>query len=252
MSLLIFKIMASVFIFIISTLAGLLPMQLGHFHVGSRHITDSITNGIFLGVAIFHMLPDAQAGFNGIGLDHYPYAILLCFSGFIFLQLVKYSMLYFKQAANNTKLNGTIILVILFVHSLMEGATLGINTTIPDAFVIFIAIMVHKSCDSFALANTLKRYQMLPNHHVLIILLYALITPLGIGIASTVIAFLSKHSAILATSSLNALAAGTFLYIGALDALIQQFNVKRLQQNIMDFVALLMGMGLMGFLAIWL
>lgn len=252
MSLITFKIMAGVFIFIIAMLAGLLPMQLGHFHSGSRHLTDSITNGIFLGAAVFHMLPDAQAGFNAIGMDHYPYAILFCFSGFILLQLVKYTTLYFKQADDNSKFNGSMVLIVLCIHSIIEGATLGINTTLTDAFVIFIAIMAHKSCDSYALASTLKRYNILPDYSVLIVLAYALMTPFGIAVASTIVGLLSNRTGILVESSLNAIAAGTFIYIGALDALIQQFKVQRLKQNFIDFFALLIGMGLMGFLAIWI
>ena len=252
MSLITFKILAAILIFIVALLAGLLPMQLGHSHTGSNHITDSITNGIFLGAAVFHMLPDAQAGFHAIGLNQYPYAILMCFSGFILLQLVKYLTLYFKQNGDDSKLNGTLVLIVLCVHSIIEGTTLGINTTITNAFIIFIAIMAHKSCDSFALANTLKRYHILPDYNVPIIVLYALMTPFGIAVASVVIDMLSNRTGILVESSLNALAAGTFLYIGTLDALIQQFKVKSLQQNMLDFFVLLAGIGIMGLLAIWI
>lgn len=244
--------MAAVFIFIVAMLAGLLPMQLSHFHTGSRNITDSITNGIFLGAAIFHMLPDSQAGFNAIGLTQYPYAILLCISGFIFLQIVKYITLYFKQSSDYSKLNGTMILIVLSIHSIIEGTTLGINTTVTNAFVIFIAIMAHKSCDSFALASTLKRYIIVPKYNVLIIFAYALMTPFGIALAATVIGLLSNRTGILVEASLNALAAGTFIYIGALDALLQHFRIQKLKDNVIDFFALLIGMGLMGFLAIWL
>jgi solute carrier family 39 (zinc transporter), member 1/2/3 len=252
MSLITFKIIASIIIFTTAMLAGLLPIQVKHLHAGTRHIRDSITNGIFLGAAIFHMLPDAQAGFSGIGYRSYPYAVLLCFAGFILLQLIKYVTLYFRQSTDNSKFNGSIILVILCIHSIVEGTTLGINTTITNAFVIFIAIIAHKSCDSFALTNTLKRYVILPNHSLRVIFFYALMTPFGIVIASSVIRFFSNTMEIFVQSSLNALAAGTFIYIGALDTLIQHFRVQRLRQNFINFSAVLTGMGLMGFLAIWL
>ncbi len=251
MSIITFKILAGVIILTVAALAGLLPMKMQHHHDGSHHITDSITNGIFLGAAIFHMLPDAQAGFLSLGLKPYPYAILLCLAGFILLQLVKYFTLYFKQNSDHSKLNGGIILIVLCIHSVIEGITLGINTTIASALVIFIAIAAHKSCDSFALANTLKRYQIFPKHSTSIILLYAFMTPFGIALASEVISLLTNRGGILMQSSLNALAAGTFLYIGALDALIQQFKFHRLKQNLNDFSSLLLGMGLMGLLAIW-
>ncbi len=252
MSLITFKIIASIFIFIVAVLAGLLPLQLKHFHSGSRHLTDSITNGIFLGAAIFHMLPDSQAGFESLGLTQYPYALLLCFSGLIILQLVKYITIYFNQATDDSKLNGVMILIILCIHSIIEGATLGINTTVANAFVIFIAIIAHKSCDSFALATTLKRYTLVPNFQIPLIVIYALMTPLGIAVASGIIGVLSNRSGILAESIMNAAAAGTFIYIGALDAIIQQFRVKSLKQNFLDFSALILGMSFMGLLAIWI
>lgn len=252
MSLITFKVLAAILIFIIATLAGLIPSQVKHFHSDSRHISDSITNGIFLGVAIFHMLPDAQMGFASLNYTHYPYAILLCIAGFVLLQLIKYLTIYLNQSTDSAKLNGSIILVILCIHSIIEGTTLGINTTITNAFVIFIAIVAHKSCDSFALANTLQRYNILPNYNFILIIAYALMTPFGIAIASTIIGLLSTRHGILVESSLNALAAGTFIYIGALDALIQQFRVQYFKQNLIDFLALLTGMGLMGFLAIWI
>lgn len=252
MSLITFKIIASVLIFIVALFAGILSFRSRHFHPDSLHLTDSITNGIFLGVAIFHMLPDAQEGFASLGFTHYPYALMLCFAGFIFLQIIKFITLSFNRSANDSKLNGAMIMIILCIHSIIEGATLGINTTVGAAFVIFIAIIAHKSCDSFALATTLKRYNLLSRYHNNIIILYALMTPFGIVIASTIMGLLSNNTGILTESSLNALAAGTFIYIGALDAIMQQFTVKNLKQNMIDFGALVLGMGLMGLLAIWI
>lgn len=251
MSLITFKFIAALLIFIVAMIAGLLPMYFGHAHENKRHLSDSLTNGIFLGAAIFHMLPDAQGGFTEVGWTAYPYALLFCFAGFIFLQCVKYLTIYFNQNADNTKINGSLILIILCIHSIIEGTTLGINTTMANTFVIFIAIIAHKSCDSFALANTLKRYRILPGYDFLIITAYALMTPFGIALASTIINTLSNQTGILVESILNALAAGTFIYIGALDALLQQFKGKKIKQNAMDFFALSLGMGVMGLLAIW-
>lgn len=252
MSLTTFKIIASVLIFLVAMIAGILPKRLKHMHTDSHHFADSLTNGIFLGAAIFHMLPEAQEGFRKLGFSQYPYAILLCILGFIFLQITKYLTLCFKDTSGNTKINGIIILVILCIHSILEGGTIGINQTMGEAFVIFIAIAAHKSCDSFALASTLKRYEILPDHYLSMITAYAFMTPIGVAVASSTISALSNQTGILVESSLNALAAGTFIYIGALDAIIHQFKVKQLKQNFLDFITLLTGMGLMGLLAIWL
>lgn len=251
MSLIAFKIIAAVFIFIIAILAGLLSSQIHHFHKDARHYTDAITNGIFLGAAVFHMLPDAQHDFAALGLNHYPYALVLCIAGFILLQFIKFLTLYIHKQAHNLKIDGAMILIVLSLHSIIEGAALGINTIITNAFVIFIAIVAHKSCDSFALASTLRRYHIFPNHTVLAIVLFALTTPIGIGIASLTMGLLSSRTGVAVEASLNAIAAGTFIYIGAADVLKEQFRALKLSHKVNEFLLLLLGMSIMGLIAIW-
>lgn len=251
MSLITFKILAAIFIFIIAVLAGLLSSQIHHFHKDSRHYSDSITNGIFLGAAIFHMLPDAQHSFSALGYNHFPYAIFLCFTGFILLQFIKFLTLYIHKQAHNMKIDATMILIVLSLHSIIEGAALGVNTIITNAFVIFIAIVAHKSCDSFALATTLRRYHIFPNHTLLAIIIFALTTPFGIAIASATMGILSSREGVLVEAYLNALAAGTFIYIGASDVLKEQFTTQKLSIKVKEYLLLILGMGLMGLIAIW-
>lgn len=251
MSLIAFKIIAALFIFIIAILAGLLSSQIHHFHKEARHYTDAITNGIFLGAALFHMLPDAQHDFAALGFVHYPYALVLCFTGFILLQFIKFLTLYIHKQAHNMKIDGTMILIVLTFHSLIEGAALGVNTIITNAFVIFIAIVAHKSCDSFALATTLRRYNIFTKHTILAISLFALATPIGIALASLTMGLLSSRSGVAVEAALNAIAAGTFIYIGGSDVLREQFRTLKLSQKVNEFLLLLLGMGIMGLIAIW-
>jgi solute carrier family 39 (zinc transporter), member 1/2/3 len=252
MSLFFFKTIVAILIFSIAVLAALLPKQFLDHHKGSRHLSDSITNGIFLGTAMFHMLPDAQETFHTLGIHHYLlYTFLFCVAGLLLMQLVKHTAKYLQRTDDSMNLNATIVLIALSLHSLIEGAALGVNTTIANTFVVFIAILAHKSCDSFALAATLRRYRILINQQTPFILIYATMTPIGIGIASTTISLLSNEVGATVAASLSALAAGTFIYIGTIDVMTQ-LQTQRLNQKISEFAVLLLGISIMGFIAMWI
>ncbi len=45
----------------------------------------------------------------------------------------------------------------MVLHALIEGTVLGINTEFATAFILFLAIVLHKSSESFALAVVLNR-----------------------------------------------------------------------------------------------
>jgi len=64
--------------------------------------------------------------------------------------------------------------VILVIHSLIEGAALGVNATFSTASVIFVAIIAHKGSESFALAVILNRSQLSLKAVMITILIFAL------------------------------------------------------------------------------
>ena len=106
--------------------------------------------------------------------------------------------------------------VILIIHSLIEGAVLGINTTLATAAVIFIAIIAHKGSESFALAVILNRNQIILKRIIIIVGLFSLMTPLGILFGASLASGLPLNEEHLLTAGFNAFAAGTFLYMSTL------------------------------------
>ena len=245
-----FKLVAAVTIFFAAFAVGLLPAAFSEKHPKTVFMTEAIASGIFLGAALFHMLPDAEQVFRAIGLIRYPYAILICVIAFFFLAAIEQSSKMLGQKTVSA-MRTLFLITILSIHSIIAGAALGINVTMTNAVVIFIAIIAHKSCASFALVVSLKKN--FNNHRTILLLLlfFSLMTPLGILLASSVMSSLQTHSAQLLEAVLNAITAGTFLYIGTLDTYGRQMQPERLINRASEFSGLVAGMIMMGVIAFW-
>src|SRR5207244_584609 len=93
--------------------------------------------------------------------------------------------------------------LILIVHSLIEGIVLGINSTIATASVIFIAIIAHKGSESFALAVVLNRSHLSLAKIINLIIVFSLMTPLGISLGAALTSSLKFQYSNLFTASFN-------------------------------------------------
>lgn len=249
-TLLSFKIIAAIAIFSAAFFAGILPAMFDEKPGRGRFLAEALASGIFIGAALFHMLPDAQNGFTTLDIS-YPVAILLCVSGFILLTIIERSSKTLNKKMHSAKITGILLTVILSIHSIIEGAALGINMTIAGAFVIFIAILVHKSLASFALVVSLRRADFRMRRVMTMLVVFSIMTPLGIFMASMIGSLLAHDSGILAESTLNAITAGSFLYIGTLDTLGKQLKPQRLIERLREFSAFMVGLVLMGIVAAW-
>lgn len=247
MSLLYYKILAALLIFVASIISVIYPLRVraypSHHHV--LEIGDAVASGIFLGAALFHMLPDAINEFALLWPSlNYPLAELICSAGFLFL-------LFFERLSNNSHDHTSfLIAVIIIIHALIEGAALGVNTTLATASIIFVAIFAHKSSESFALAVILNRSQLLMRHIILLIAVFSLMTPLGIALGTLLAASMHHHSGLLLTATFNSFAAGTFLYISTLHH-INHHQRSHEGEGMIEYVALLTGLIIMAVLALW-
>src|SRR5690606_6074731 len=120
-------------------------------HEASYEFGEAFASGVFLGVAFLHLLPHASDIFATLLPSiHYPFAEAICvmsFLFFIFLERLSLVNTAFKPTHNIPY----IMSLILIIHALLEGATLGIEKQIAEASLIFIAIIAHKGSASFAL-----------------------------------------------------------------------------------------------------
>ena len=253
MSLIDYKIIAGIFIFLTSLIAVIYPIKirarLGHHPF--LELADAFASGIFLGAALFHMLPDAIHDFSFLlGNETYPWPELLCACGFLILLFLERLSESFSAIHKKTPFMPYMMALILIIHSLIEGTALGINTTFASAFIIFLAIIAHKSSESFALAIILNRSSLSIKTIILIIGFFSLMTPLGIAIGTTSTTFLQYYSTQWLTAGFTAFAAGTFLYMSTLHHINHHHQLHE-TENMMEFLFLLIGLIIMAILAVW-
>lgn len=239
-------------IFITSVIAVAYPIKVRAHpkHHKFLELGDAFASGIFLGAALFHMLPEAIAQFHTVltNID-YPIPELLCAIGFLIL-------LFFERLSGNAhdvvhaKTIPYMIAVIIIIHSLIEGAALGINTTFATASVIFLAIIAHKGSESFALAIILNRANLSLVHIITLVAIFSLMTPLGIFLGTGITEFLYLKTGQLLAAGFNAFAAGTFLYMSTLHH-INHHERSHDGEGLLEFYFLFIGISTMAVLAWW-
>lgn len=254
------KILAAIFIWCISLFGGVVAFYLRKKQQHTPHIlyfAEAFAGGIFLGAALFHMLPDATAAFGKLyPHNSYPFANLICAGGFCVLLFLEQSIFYFSNLPKHAVVNPINIVPLLLtflisIHALSEGIALGINNSIGSIVIIFVAIVAHKSSEAFAVALQLTKAQLHKIKLWTLFLLFSLMSPLGVILAIIATEATQQHTAILLTGIFNAFAAGTFLYLATLHKLHHQHDHVD-QNQLLEFVATLVGLSIMAIVAIWM
>ena len=250
MYLIIFKAIAATSIFLLTITAGLLPLKIIKTKTSLLYLGDAFASGVFLSAALLHLLPEADKGFQQILTNHtYPIAQLICVITFILLSIMERSVLtYGKHHFSDSKTIAPFLLVLLLsVHSLVEGAAIGTGFSLAETSMIFFAVIAHKGSESFALAVNLNRYSLSTKNIQKIITIFSFITPLGIFVASLIMYVLQTRAGSALGATLNAITAGTFLYLGT-EHMVEK--TKSFESPI-EILALLLGITLMALVAIW-
>ncbi|OGT41282.1 MAG: hypothetical protein A3F42_07330 [Gammaproteobacteria bacterium RIFCSPHIGHO2_12_FULL_37_34] len=249
-----YKTIAALLIFLISIATAIYPLnklRTNHEidHNESFELGEALASGIFLGIAFFHMLPSAISIFHQL-FNHmnYPIAEIISMFGFSLLLFLERLSLDRSLSRSQSIIPYTLALI-LIIHSLTEGAALGISGTGTEALIIFIAIIAHKSSDSFVLCMILMRYHFPLLRIITIVTIFSLMTPIGIGLGTGLSLFTQSFSGQLAEATFDAFAAGTFLYIATLHHL--RFH-QRLEeaQSLLEFSCMMIGLIAMGAIAL--
>ena len=181
MTLVFYKVIAALLIFLISMATVIYPLKrkAALKHPESVELGEALASGIFLGAAFFHMLPDSLKLFEHLyGTLAFPVPEAICVSGFLLLLLLERFSLT-TASTPSTHSIPYILAFILIIHALTEGAALGIGSTFSETLMLFIAILAHKGSESFALCITMLRHELPHRRVLLIIIFFALMTPLG-------------------------------------------------------------------------
>jgi zinc transporter 1/2/3 len=113
-----------------------------------------------------------------------------------------------------------------------------------------VAIIAHKSSESFALAVILNQARVPFKHMFAIITIFALMTPLGIAVGTSMSIYLHTEMGRLITAAFNAFAAGTFLYMSTLHHINHHKN-SHYGEGLWEFFALVIGLSVMAGIAVW-
>ena len=212
--------------------------------------------GIFLGTALLHLFPSAITQFS----EHYPrleypviglVVVVTIFALHIIERMA--AQLLGKMAAFSNNVTIYLLILLLSIHSIFEGAALGIGDSITEIFIILIAVLAHKSSAAFALVVNMQRHGLKASLVQPVIWLFACMTPLGVLMGSVIKHVLTASNGQITLSIIDAIAAGTFIYI----ACLEQEDMPALPDaqksspvvNVMSFG---LGLGLMAVVAIWM
>lgn len=251
MHLIIFKTIAAASIFLLTLTAGLLPIKIAKNKAHLLCLGDAFASGVFLSAALLHLLPEATHGFqHALSKDCYPFAQLICITTFVLLLIMERGIFtYGKHNSSDHKIIAPFLLILLLaIHSLVEGAAIGTSNTPAETTMLFFAVIAHKGSESFALATNLHHHNLTTKNIQKIIAIFSFLTPLGIFIASLVMYALQTNSGNIIGAVFNAIAAGTFLYL-ATEHLIK--GTKSLE-NFLEIIALISGITLMALVAIYI
>ncbi|KAF9615111.1 hypothetical protein IFM89_021682 [Coptis chinensis] len=142
-------------------------------------------------------------------------------------------------------------------HSVIIGLSLGVSHSPCTIRPLIAALSFHQFFEGFALGGCISQAQFRTLPTVLMACFFAITTPLGIGIGTAVSSLYNHDSprALVVEGMLDSISAGILVYMALVDLIAADFLSKRMSCNvrlqILSYLALFLGAGLMSSLAIW-
>lgn len=240
-----------IIIFTVSIAAGLTTLHFANKHRKLVAMGEALANGIFVGAALFHLMPEAANTFAQCQhCSPYLYTIVTVVLSFGLLMLIEHLVAHNTSNFQHLSRVSSLLLT-LSIHAFLTGLALGISNSYVVVISLLIAILAHKAFEVFALVINLRR-QLKEHHHIrLLFFLFSFVTPLGILVGTSENAYLAIATGGLLTAVLNAVCAGTFLYIATIHAQHRHHPYTDGYQKYQQILATLIGMIIMGALAFW-
>lgn len=128
---------------------------------------------------------------------------------------------------SQSALRAFILVFSLSLHSVFEGLAVGLLEEAKEVLEVCLALMIHKSIISFSLAFKLSQGQLRRSVVAGCLLLFAVMSPLGIGVGIALTETKASPQHQLARCTLEGLAAGTFIYITFMEILPHELSSGR-------------------------
>ena len=248
-----FRITAIVTIFVAGYISAIASSKIATSRKSDRifSLGNAFAGGIFLGTGLVHMLPVAHDGFKELTGNHnLPWISIVAALGFFIALFFRRVLTYEKKArtapakhAGKHRFSPHMLAIAFSAHSIIIGIALGTEDTLRRAVSLLIAILVYKISAVFALEVNLHRYRLLKGKLGKFNVLFLCMTPLGILMGSTLTAVLTGTAEQLITTTFDALAAGTFLYIALVDIIDVEFT--RAKDKWFKFILVVFGFAAM-------
>jgi hypothetical protein len=237
--------------FFLATLAGALPPVLRRWGDRSLHLFIALSAGLFLGTVFLHILPElgelnagaghadpAAPGGPAGGLLLAPWATALAgFLGLFLLEKVWLRGYQERDQQDPHRLVWVSTYIALSLHALAGGLGLA---AIDAKWVVILPVLWHKLTESFSLTTVLRLAGVRSTRAWILVLLFALATPLGFFAGVSVLSLSPLVEGILI-----GLAGGTFIYVAACDLLPEVFhNVDQAAPRVFALVVGVLAAGL--------
>ncbi len=238
-------------IFFLTLLTGLVPFRLTNRNCLLMKVSSSFASAIFMGAAMLHLLPDAVKQFAKFYTGSYPLAYLICILIAILLTVMERNLTLdghdHSLCTHPHVGTGCFLTCLICLHSLIEGAAIGIPNNLTESLAIFVAVFAHKGSESFALGCRLHNFGMDGTLNRRLMLIFSMVTPFGIFLASYVTTLLSNAVGTVFSAVFDAVTAGTFLYLGTEHMIEGDKSYSRGY----ELVSLMLGVGVMAILAVY-
>ncbi|XP_076958873.1 zinc transporter 4, chloroplastic-like [Bidens hawaiensis] len=142
-------------------------------------------------------------------------------------------------------------------HSILIGLSLGVSQSPCTIRPLLGALSFHQLFEGFALGGCISQAKLGALHSTIMACFFAVTTPLGVGIGAVICSFYNPNSprGLVIEGVLDAVSAGILIYMALVDLIAADFMSKKMKCNVrlqvMSYVALFLGAGLMSLLAVW-
>merc|ERR1719427_1604392 len=130
------------------------------------------------------------------------------------------------------------LLLAISVHSVFEGLAIGLQDNSAQLLSILLAVMAHKAVMAFSLGLNLAQSSLSTRSFLLSTVVFSLASPVGVGLALAISDLPSSIGQDICNAVLQAIAAGTFLYITFFEVLPHELNMPNKRMTKVFFVFL--------------
>ncbi len=251
--LLLIKVLSIAIIFSVGLFGGLAPLRFKGGAGATLAIAraNAFAGGIFLGAGLLHLLPDGIGHFAAWQPDQdFPFPMLIAAAAVVAILLTdQVGGQGNGGSASTGHRRSALLLVVLSIHSVIAGASLGLEASLASSIALFIAIIAHKGAAGFALGTALVADGAAVAAHRRRIMFFACTTPVGIVLGAFLGSEIHGGSADSFEAVFDSLAAGTFFYIALTDMFTHAFADSKGRWSKLALAAI--GLIVMALIAVW-